>query len=130
MASLNEEYATLGNLLRETALAQFQMSYPQLTDEDIAHACRPELCEGCHSAPRWDEDEVRILQSFYRTTSYADSVKELHAQGGMRRFEQRNIRHTVLRAIQHLPKGSPLQIAMEMAYRNLNILRTQNHAPS
>ena len=88
----------------------FQHFYPKLTDEEIANSLR------LHGV--FDDTDIRTIQVFYRTTSYAETIKEPGTCTG-----QGGVRARVLRALRKLPEHTPLHEALTMAYKHLNALK-------
>lgn len=88
----------------------FQNFYPKLSNEQIAAALT-------QASSRFDDFDILVIQTFYRTISYAKTVEELKKETG-----QGGVRMRVQRALEKLPEESQLHVALTMAVKNLNIL--------
>jgi hypothetical protein len=109
-AEEREEVAPLRHELMRRAREVFENFYPKLTPDEI----RQDL--ETHTA--FSELEIEIIESFYATTSYSRTARELQLHPSN---PQAKIRHTVLMAVTRLPDGSHLRTALQMAYAHRNI---------
>lgn len=112
MRKVADEEGPIVAHFRQLRREVFEDFYPKLTDAEIETAL--ELCA------YFGDLEVRIIQSFYRTTCYLETVKELQLPPGS---PQGKVRHTILQAFKQLPEDCPLRTALQMAYDHRNIRR-------
>lgn len=99
--------AQFRKLVREA----FEEFYPKLTDDQIREALE------FHTS--FNDLEIRIIQSFYKTISYPLTVEALELHPG----STWRVRDPVKKLLQVLPEGSPLHVALTMAYKEHNMRR-------
>lgn len=103
MEELMRERERVEKQFQKRIASCFDRHYPQLTDAQIAQAIR-----GCH------EWEIRVIQAFYRSTSFGAAAKECNVAAAV-------VRQCVKRVLSKVGDGTAIHKALTMALAHRNI---------